>query len=261
MLTTVANYRAITSDLNKSLETTSQQPTVARLTERYLEKIESVKSVDQFLADDETYSYAMKAFGLEEMTYAKAFMRKVLTEGIATSDTFANTLSDPRYKEFAEAFNFAEFGETTTVFERTRQGTVDRYVRQTLEENAGSQNEGVRLALYFARKAPETTSVFELLGDRALLTVVQTALSIPASSSALDIDKQAAAITERLDIEDLSDPEKLDKFLNRFSTLWDISNPTSSSSVVPNIIIGRPTTFGISADLLQSLQSFRIGGN
>lgn len=261
MLTTVANYKAITTNLDRTLERTAQQPTVARLTERYLEKIESVKSIDQFLADDDVFRYAMKAFGLEEMTYAKAFMRKVLTEGVATSDTFANSLADPRYKEFAKTFNFAEFGDTTTVFDRTRQGTVDRYVRQTLEENAGDQGEGVRLALYFARKAPEVDDVFELLGDRALLTVVQTALSIPAASSALNIDKQAAAISERLDLEDFSDPEKLDKFLNRFSTLWDIANPTSSSAIVPNISIGRPTIIGISADLLQSLQGLRIGGS
>jgi len=45
------------------------------------------------------------------------------------------------------------FWVTTTIFDRTRQGTVDAYVRQTLEEDAGARNEGVRLALYFNRKA------------------------------------------------------------------------------------------------------------
>lgn len=261
MLTTVSSYQAITRDLEKSLETTAEQPVVARLTERYLEKIENVKSVDDFMADDEVYTYAMKAFGLEEMTFARAFIRKVLTEGVGTSDTFANTLSDPRYKEFATAFNFAEFGETTTIFDRTRQGTADRYVRQTLEEDAGIENEGVRLALYFERKAPGVQDVFELMGDRALLTVTQTALGIPPALGSADIDKQAAIIRAQLDVADLSDPEKLDKFLSRFSTLWDIQNPRASSAQLPNLFLGSNQGFGIGSDLLQSLQGLRIGGN
>src|SRR5260221_14696157 len=99
----------------------------------------------------------MKASGMEDMTYAKAFMRKVLTEGTDDPKSFANTLTDPRYKTFAETFNFARSDATTTIFDRTRQGTVDGYVRQTLEEDAGQDNEGVRLALYFARNASRIT--------------------------------------------------------------------------------------------------------
>ena len=127
----------------------------------------------------------MKAFGLEDMTYAKAFMRKVLDEGIDKRDSFANSLTDQRYREFVETFNFARYETTTTIFDRTRQGTVDRYVRQTLEEDAGAQNEGVRLALYFERKASRASvSAYSILADPALLKVVQTALGIPASASA-----------------------------------------------------------------------------
>ncbi len=44
----------------------------------YKENIGNVKTVDEFLDDYRLYSYAMKAHGLEDMTYAKAFMRKVL---------------------------------------------------------------------------------------------------------------------------------------------------------------------------------------
>ena len=138
---------------------------MARETAYYLDNIKNVKSIDDFLADDRVFAYAMKAFGLQDMTYAKAFMRKVLTEGIADSDSFANKLADKRYREFADTFNFAEFGTTTTIFDVTRQGTVDRYVRQTLEEDAGGKDEGVRLALYFERKAADLTSPFSILAD------------------------------------------------------------------------------------------------
>ena len=59
-----------------------------------------------------------------------------------------------------------------------------QHIRQTLEEEAGAKNEGVRLALYFERKASGVKSAYGILADAALLKVVQTALGIPAEKAA-----------------------------------------------------------------------------
>jgi hypothetical protein len=259
VLTTAASYMTIAQDLTRSLSTTAAKPEVSRASEYYLANIANVKSIDEFLGDDRIFSYAMKAFGLQEMTYAKAFMRKVLSEGIDNSQSFANGLADPRYRDFVETFNFARHGATTTVFDRTQQGTVDRYVRQTLEEDAGQQNEGVRLALYFERKATALTSPYSILADRALLRVVQTALGLPPAMSAMDIDRQAQLIADRLDIEDFKDPQKLRTFLHRFTSLWEIENP-ATAPVTPTVAIGQPIEAGIGPSLLASLQNLRLGG-
>jgi hypothetical protein len=261
VLTTFASYQLITRDLTRSLDTTANKPLVARESAYYLDNIENVKSIDDFLGDDRLFGYAMKAFGLGDMSYAKAFMRKVLTEGIDNDKAFANSLSDPRYKAFAEAFNFARYGATTTVFDRTRQGTVDNYVRQTLEEDAGQDNEGVRLALYFSRKAPGVTSAYGLMADAALLKVTQTALGIPSAVTAsMDIEKQADLITSKLDVADLKDPAKLKTFLNRFASLWELDNPTSNPAS-PAVLFAQPVEAGVGGDLLATLQNLRLGGS
>ena len=260
MLTTFATYGMITSNLTRSLNTTAAQPEVARESAYYLANIENVKSIDDFLANDRLFSFAMKAYGLGDMTYAKAFMRKVLTEGIDDSKSFANTLSDKRYLEFATAFNFARYGDTTTIFDRTRQGTVDNYVRQTLEQDAGAQNEGVRLALYFQRKASSITSPYSILADSALLKVVQTALGIPAASSSMDIDLQAKMISNRVDVTDFQDPDKLNKFIARFAAMWEVDNPTTSAAS-PAVLFAQPLETGIGMDLLSSLQNLKLGGH
>jgi len=176
VLTTTASYRLLASDMTRSLERTAATPTVERDSVRYLDRIGTIKSIEDFLADDRVFSYAMKAFGLGDMVYAKAFMRKALEGGIDDKESFANSLADKRYRDFVETFNFARYGETATVFTRTQQGTVDKYVQQTLEESAGAQNQGVRLALYFQRKAASIDDVYDILADPALLKVVQTAL-------------------------------------------------------------------------------------
>jgi hypothetical protein len=104
-------------------------------------------------------------------------------------------------------------------------------VRQSLETQAGDQNEGVRLALYFQRNASNITSPYSILADKALLQVTQTALDLPVAMSEADIDVQAKMITDKLNLSDLQDPDKLNKFLARFAALYDLDNtdPTLTS--------------------------------
>ena len=259
MLTATANYRIVSENLTRSIGRVADKPDVSRQTEYYLKNIGNVKSVDDFMSDDRLYRYAMKAFGLDDMSYAKAFMRKVLEEGTDKSDSFANSLSDRRYREFAEAFNFQRYGATTTAFDRTQQGTVDKFYRQTLEEDVGAEDEGVRLALYFERKAPTVDSILELLADPALLKVTQTMLGISEATGALDIDKQADMFAKRLDVEDLKDPEKLKKLISRFTGMWEAQRGQSFNGA--SILIGGPIAMGVSGDLLASIQNLRLGGN
>ncbi|MBU1211183.1 MAG: DUF1217 domain-containing protein [Alphaproteobacteria bacterium] len=261
MLTTIASYRLLTQDVERSLSNTRSSPAVQRESDYYLANIEKVKSIDDFLGDNRLFNYAMEAFGLEEMSYAKAFMRKALEGGIDERNSFANGLADVRYREFVETFNFARYGETATIFERARSGTVDRFVRQTFEIEAGNQNQGVRLALYFQRKAPTISSAFGILADRALLEVAEVALGLPGNMSNLDIDRQAKIISDRLDIDDLKDPRKLEKLIEGFTARWDVSNPSSTTSIaVPNAILSSPTIAGVGIDILASLQNLKIGG-
>jgi Protein of unknown function (DUF1217) len=260
VLSASVSYRIISENLDRTLKTTAERPQIARETKYYLANISKVKSIDDFLGNDRLYNYAMKASGLSDMSYAKAFMRKVLKEGIDSDRAFANTLSDPRYKKFAETFNFARYGETATVFERAQQGTVDNYIRQTLEEDTGDQNEGARLALYFDRKAPEITSIYQLLGDRALLKVIHTAFQIPELTSLMDIDKQAEMIGKKLDIDDLKDPEKLKKLLNRFTSLWELDNGASSSGASGTAALFSQSSVGISSSVLSAIQNLKLGG-
>lgn len=258
MTTTYTSYKLITSDLQTSLKRVSEQPDVKRESEYYLAKIGTIKSIDEFFADSRLYNYAMKAHGLEDMAYAKAFMRKVLTEGIDDKDAFANKLSDTRYKELAESLNFARHGELATTFDRAQKGIVDKYARQTLEASAGEDNTGVRLALYFERMAPSITSGYSIIADDALAQVVRTALQLPAEFAATDIDRQAAYYEETLNLADFQDAGKLGKFLERFTSLWELDNP--SGSYDPLTAFQPSSLTGISTDLLISINNLKLGG-
>ena len=76
-------------------------------------------------------------------------------------------------------------------------------------------------------RPPTLTTFYEVLADPALAKVVRTALVLPDSFASADIDQQVKLFESKLDIEDFSDPEKLGKFLTRFTSLWEINNPTA----------------------------------
>lgn len=261
MLSTAMSFNLINRDMGKSLKQVGQQPEVKRESDYFLKTIGNIKSMDAFLANDRVYRFAMKAFGLSDMIYAKAFVRKVLTDGIDSNKSFANQLADPRFRDFAATFNFKSTGSATTAFDKAQQGVVDKFLQSTLEQQAGQQNEGVRLALYFQRKASGVTSAYSILADPALLKVAQVALGLPASTSAANIETQANLISSKIDIEHLDEPAVLSKFLTRFTSMWELNNGGSSGAA--NSIA---TLYGGSAqsltspDLMMSIQSLRSRG-
>lgn len=257
MISTFAGYSNVTSDMTRSLNQVREQPLVQRETEYYLENIGNVDTIEELIEDTRLFNYAMRAHGLGDMTYAKAFMVKVLEEGRDSEDSFANSLADTRYREFAETFDFHRYGSSATTFGRAQEGVVDQYLRQTLEEDAGATNEGVRLALYFERKAPELETIYSILADRALGVVVRTALGLPETTALLDIDKQVELIAEKLNLEDLKDPAKLDEFLKRFTNLWELANPSTNQSQTAGLLFGQSEQFGISTELMLTIQQLK----
>ena len=287
MISTTAAYLAISNNLARQQAATAAQGDVKTATDYYLANIGKVKTVDQFVNNYQLFSYAMKAFGLGDMTYAKGLMTKVLNGGVASSSALANTLSDPRYKAFATAFNFAADGAGTTASAAATTGTTAQYVEQALEDNEAKTNQGVSNALYFSRHAASITSVYGLLADPTMLNVVETAYGISSTLGESDIDTQAALLTKVVPIDDLKDPEKVATLLTHYTAQYDVSTSAGAGDVlladtsdattsildaangigsgiaadsVLNLFQSSTTSSGVSSSLLLSLAKLPKGG-
>jgi hypothetical protein len=231
---------------------------VASETAYYSANVGKLESIDDLMANKRLLNFALTAYGLDPSKETPATIRKMLEGGVSDPASPANALTDKRYAGFVTAFNFVEHGETTTTFAVAQRPSIDKYVRQTLEERAGQENEGVRLALYFERKAATLTNFYQILADPALSQVLRTSLGLPDSFATANIDQQVKMFEKRLKIEDFSDPEKLSKFLTRFTTMWEMNNPTQSPQALASVLFSQPTTFGISTDLLLTMQKLKF---
>lgn len=261
MLSTTAAYLSISNNLVRQQAATASDPQVKNDTAYYLANIGKVTSIADFVGNYRLFAYAMKAYGLEDMNYAKGLVTKVLQGGTTSSSALANTLTDKRYLAFAQAFDFAGKGTAATQATAATSGTTAKYIEQTLEDNQGQQNQGVQLALYFTRNASSVTNNYGLLADPNMLKVVQTAFGLPASAT-VDIDSEAATLGKLVNVSDLQDPAKVQKIAERFTAMWDLSgnNTSSDSTNISQIFASSSSSTGFSSDLLLSLQGLKLGG-
>ena len=200
----------------------------------FVENIGKVSNADELIADQRLYRFALTAFGLDSQAYAKGMIKKVLDEGVAEPTSLANRLSDQKYRQFARAFAFAEVGDFNVNKPDFVAGVVDKYLSITAETKAGEQNIATRLGLYFDRVAPNVTSWYGVLADKALREVVRVAAGLPKQIDTLNPDRLVDLYEKRFDLADFKDPEKRDKLIQRFTLLYDIENgaPAATSARV-----------------------------
>jgi hypothetical protein len=253
-----ASYQLIARNLERQLQLTASTGPNKLETVYYREHASKITTLDEFIENTRVFRYAMTAFGLEDLAYAKGYIRKILKGGVSDPQSLANRTTDVRLREFARVFDFDLWGDLTMKRAATGQQVVDRYVRQRLETDAGQEDEGIRLALYFERMAPTIRNSFEILADAALSKVVRTVLGLPDAFAAVDIDRQAAVLDERIDVASFKDPEALSRFLTRFTASWDSTQSSASDPVLQLFSGGRNAT--VSVDLAMTLSSLRLGG-
>ncbi|MCK1303189.1 MULTISPECIES: DUF1217 domain-containing protein [unclassified Bradyrhizobium] len=218
---------------------TPQQQTAVRAqatkdASEYQQAIAGIDSVSDLLANRPMVDFILLAKGLDPKKVSTEFLGKVFSSDLNDPKSFANTESDPRFAEIVASFNFDSKGNVARLpmmgpqkRDQFRE-TQANYVEQSLEQQQGDANPGVRLALYFQRKAGDITSAYDILADKALSEVFRTTFDLPDSMAAMPIDQQAKFVDRFMKIKDLSDPAKVTKLLNRFSAMYDIRNSQST---------------------------------
>ena len=228
----------------------------------YQNAIADVGSVSELLADRKMVDILLVSKGLDPAKVTNDYLRKIFSSDLSDARSFANTESDPRFAEIVASFNFDKTGNVarlTLVGPQKRDQlleTQNNYLQQSLETQQGDANPGVRLALYFQRKAGSITSAYDILADKALAEVFRTTFGLPDALGSTAVDQQAKVVEKYLKLKDLSDPAKLAKLLSRFAVMYDLKNGSQNSSAALTILQGSGAS--ISQDTF--LANAQLGG-
>lgn len=212
-------------------ESFARSPAVAQATNSFIRDFGKINTADDLVGNRRALSVVLGAFGLQDDLDNRAFIRKVITDGVSDRSALANRLADKRYLALAQEMAHLAPGGTGTPAAGLAESLARRYQTSEFEVAVGNSDETMRFSLAFARKMPEiaeslrsdTARWYQVLGDPPTRRVMETALGLPKEFAALDIDEQVkrlqSAASKRFgtdDMRDLATPEMVEKITQRF---------------------------------------------
>lgn len=227
----LAGWTFLQRTMESQQESFARSPFLQRETQHFRENIGAVRSVDDLVGDRRMLAVALGAFGLDEDINSTFFIRKVLQDGTLDPDALANRLPDRRYLDLSRAFGFGDFDTPRSVDSAFADRITAAFQERRFEAAVGEQDETMRMALALQRELPEIagrdrrarTQWLEVLGRPDLRDAIQTALGLPRSFAALDLDAQVERLQRRVEaafgdggVSQFVDPERIDALTQRF---------------------------------------------
>lgn len=251
-----AGWKLLTRTLESQQAAHDGDPQIKREEAYFREKIGQVKTADDLVNDRTLLKVALGAFGLEDDLQNKFFIKKVLEGGVLDAKSLANKLSDPRYASLSKTFGFGDYSVPRTVLSDFPDEILTSYRRQSFEKSVGEVDPDLRLALSLERelqtiqKKTQSPNAqwFSVMGSAPLRSVFQTALGLPDSFSAIDLDQQLGIFREKAsqqfgvsEVKDFVSGQTLDDLRRNFllrSSATATDSGTSSGSAALRLLSG-----------------------
>lgn len=264
-------WRVLQNTAERQFETFQKSPEIVRNVDYFREHIAEADTAEKLVDDRKLLTVALGAFGLEEEINKKAFIQKILEEGTDASDSFANRLSDTRWRQFAKAFGYGNFTGANTGIPSFREQTANDYLERAFEVSVGEVNTDMRLAMNFRREIAaiangsnvDEVGWFQIMGQEPLRAVMEGAFGLPSSIGSADIDQQRELFERKADQffggkspAVFKDPLKVEEALRRFFVQSEIQNgPTASTpgSAALSVLTGSANTSGLSSNSVVNL--------
>lgn len=220
-------------------------PVLQRDEAYFRDRIGKVVTAEQLVSDRRLLRISLTAFGLEADVNSRAFIQKILEGGTLKEDSLANRLADKQYQKFSAAFGFGDFSVPRTKLSTFADEILAQFRARSFETAVGAQNNGYRLALNAERELPaiagsqisETAKWYTVLGNAPLREVMQTALGLPKSLSAIDLDQQVSVMRARAEaafgtatVSQFSDPARMEALIRRFHLRAEFGDQQAASS-------------------------------
>lgn len=228
--------------------------------EYFEENIALIATPEELLNDTRLLKVALGAFGLGEdyeaivnfepdadtlVSPEWTKIKEVLEEGSISVVARANELDNPAYADLSRAFGFGiaedfranDFGFSDEI--------TDLYIQQnfeipegiTLNEPVVVRDGAVELEPFRSEDMSNDAKWFTIMGEPPLRSLFETAFNLPREFGQVDINQQLTVFKERAratfgsdDVNQFSDPQKLDDLITQFVVRSQITSFNSGSS-------------------------------
>ncbi|MEL6464883.1 MAG: DUF1217 domain-containing protein [Pseudomonadota bacterium] len=227
----LAGWQFLQRTYDEQLSTFGDSAQLKRDTDHFTDKIGSITTAEELVADRQLLTVALGAFGLSDDINNTFFITKMLGDGTTAQDALANRFTDTRYRDFSEAFGLGPGEQRGASKAGFVEDIVSRFQANSFEIATGNQDESMRIALYAERNladvvqgtGSEASKWFSIMGQPPLRTLFETALGLPQAFGQIDIDQQLTVFQERServlaisDPAEFADPEALDRLITTY---------------------------------------------
>lgn len=201
----IAGWQFIQRTYDRQFSSFTESVEIKRDVELFRERIASITTAEELVADRQVLQVALGAFGLEADIDNRFFIQKMLDEGTTNDDALANRFTDERYKDFSAAFGFGPGEVVQTGTANFANDIIAKYEAASFEVALGEQDETMRVALYAQRVLSDVVGGdgstdekwFTIMAQPPLRTLFETALNLPSQFGQIDIDQQLDVFKER----------------------------------------------------------------
>ncbi len=262
-----AGWLVLNRTMEKQEAALTQTASYQRDEDYFREKIGTITSAKDLVADRRLLSVALGAFGLDDDINSKAFIQKILEEGTQASDSLANRLSDKSYYALSEAFGFGDYDTPLSTETGFADEILEKYKTRQFAIAVGDVNESFRYALTAQRDLPtiaatsssSNTKWYQIIGSEPLAAFMRTALGLPEAVSSLDVDRQLEIYKEKAesqfgssDLASVISGDGMDKLIKSYLVRTQLTEgaSTTGQSAALQILQGSGSTTNLLSLLL-----------
>jgi hypothetical protein len=204
----------------------AQQPQVALDINAFKTAVANAPNIQTALQNPDVQKVLLTANGLSSYIGDTALVQKMFLSDPTDPNSLANQLGDSTFLSAVQTFNFSTNGlselQNPSVVSTLTNGYAEVMWRQSLD----AATPGLSNALAFLGQAGSITSVNDILSNQTNFDVITGALGLPLQIVDQTQEAMTSAITSRLDISKLQDPQ----FVTTLTDQYLLSQQTSSAS-------------------------------
>ena len=214
---------------SKEVAQEAKNPTVVRDLAAFNKGVANAKDIKTALQNPNVLKVLLTANGLGDQVQYPALATKALLSDPSDPKSLVNQLPNTAWKTVAQTYNLASKGLAGLQGPTVQSQIAAAYEQVTLLNSLDQATPGLAQAIQFKQQASKIGTVDDILGDATNRAVVTTALGIPQQIAFQDLGAQERAVTSRLDIAKLKDPQFVNTLTDQYLLAMQQQNQGSAT--------------------------------
>jgi hypothetical protein len=207
----------------------AKQPVVSEAITQFTKAVANSKNISDALANPYVQQVLLTANGLSSYIGQTALVQKAFLSNPSDSKSLVNQLNDSSLLSAVQTYNFASTGLAELQNPKIIATLTNAYAEVEWRQSLNQATPGLSNALDFLSQASSIKSVNDILGNQTNFDVITTALGIPQQIVNQDVSAVNAAITSKLNIAKLQDPNYVTSLTDQYLLTMQQQNTSSSS--------------------------------